>query len=190
MARRKDEGGQEDILGSWTVTYKGGLASLPKPKIGKITLEVLPDRFRLTAGNNVAQKFWESLEIPYTAVTSVELADRNVSTFEALAGGLQSRQLNQRNNIWFEFAAAGGSVRLRVEMLTGVTVMGQAKKAAEFDDLLRSHQVRRRFGGAPAQAQPGAPASVADELAKLAAMRDQGILTDAEFQAQKARLLA
>lgn len=30
---------------------------------------------------------------------------------------------------------------------------------------------------------------IADELAKLAALRDQGVLTDAEFAAQKAKLL-
>jgi hypothetical protein len=34
------------------------------------------------------------------------------------------------------------------------------------------------------------PASVADELAKLAALRKQGVLTEAEFLAQKAKLLA
>jgi hypothetical protein len=38
-------------------------------------------------------------------------------------------------------------------------------------------------------AQPG-PSSVADELAKLADLRDKGVLTDAEFAAQKARLLS
>jgi hypothetical protein len=31
---------------------------------------------------------------------------------------------------------------------------------------------------------------VADELTKLARLRDQGILTDAEFATQKAKLLA
>lgn len=36
---------------------------------------------------------------------------------------------------------------------------------------------------------PAQPLSVADELAKLAALRDQGHLTSAEFEAQKARLL-
>ena len=35
----------------------------------------------------------------------------------------------------------------------------------------------------------GAPASVADELTKLARLRDQGVISEAEFQAQKARLL-
>jgi hypothetical protein len=36
---------------------------------------------------------------------------------------------------------------------------------------------------------PAAQPSVADELTKLAALRDRGILTDAEFTAQKAKLL-
>jgi Short C-terminal domain len=35
-----------------------------------------------------------------------------------------------------------------------------------------------------------APQSVADELRKLAELRDQGVITDVEFQAQKAKLLA
>lgn len=77
-------------------------------------------------------------------------------------------------------------------MLTGVTVMGQAKKCQEFEDRLATHQIRARFGAVPAAVAPSQSAgvSVADELAKLAAMRDQGILTDDEFQAQKARLLS
>jgi hypothetical protein len=36
---------------------------------------------------------------------------------------------------------------------------------------------------------PAATASVADELAKLAALHEQGHLSDAEFAAQKAKLL-
>ena len=38
-------------------------------------------------------------------------------------------------------------------------------------------------------AEPAGTGSVADELAKLAALRDSGVLTEAEFAAQKARLL-
>ena len=38
--------------------------------------------------------------------------------------------------------------------------------------------------------EPVAPASVADELAKLAELRDQGILSEDEFLAQKGRLLS
>lgn len=42
---------------------------------------------------------------------------------------------------------------------------------------------------APQAPAAAAPASLADELGKLAALRDQGILSDAEFEQQKARLL-
>jgi Short C-terminal domain len=35
-----------------------------------------------------------------------------------------------------------------------------------------------------------APQSVADELRKLAELRDQGLITEVEFQTQKAKLLA
>ena len=47
--------------------------------------------------------------------------------------------------------------------------------------------VAARFSDAAA---PAAEPYVADELAKLAELRDRGILTDAEFAAQKAKLLA
>jgi uncharacterized membrane protein YdbT with pleckstrin-like domain len=46
----------------------------------------------------------------------------------------------------------------------------------------------RKFGQLRAPAEP--TVSVADELTKLAALRDQGHLTDAEFEAQKAQLLS
>lgn len=36
----------------------------------------------------------------------------------------------------------------------------------------------------------GSGASSAEEITKLAALKDQGVLTEAEFQAQKAKLLA
>ena len=42
---------------------------------------------------------------------------------------------------------------------------------------------------APRAAAPAAPVNVADELTKLAALRDQGILTEDEFTAQKTKLL-
>jgi hypothetical protein len=35
----------------------------------------------------------------------------------------------------------------------------------------------------------GSPASTADELEKLASLRDRGVISDAEFQVQKARIL-
>jgi hypothetical protein len=43
---------------------------------------------------------------------------------------------------------------------------------------------------AESKAQPNATASIADELAKLADLRDRGVLDDAEFEVQKAKLLS
>jgi hypothetical protein len=40
-----------------------------------------------------------------------------------------------------------------------------------------------------APTHPGGALPVADELAKLASLRDQGVISEAEFQAQKSRLL-
>lgn len=40
------------------------------------------------------------------------------------------------------------------------------------------------------QSAAGTPSSTAEELSKLAALRDQGVLTSDEFEAQKSRLLA
>jgi hypothetical protein len=57
--------------------------------------------------------------------------------------------------------------------------LGQAQQQkAAFDDY-----VRQTAGSA-------AGASSADELAKLATLHQQGVITDAEFSAQKAKLLA
>jgi hypothetical protein len=53
--------------------------------------------------------------------------------------------------------------------------------------LANAESLTTRFRGAVATA---AEPDVADELAKLAALRDKGILTDTEFAAQKAKLLA
>lgn len=43
--------------------------------------------------------------------------------------------------------------------------------------------------GFPQQSGAGSGPDVADELTKLADLRDRGVLTDAEFEAQKAKLL-
>jgi hypothetical protein len=41
----------------------------------------------------------------------------------------------------------------------------------------------------PSTSAVASPLSVADELPRLAALRDQGLLTDEEYAAQKAKLL-
>ena len=63
------------------------------------------------------------------------------------------------------------------------------KHQAEFD-ALRTHvedYISKRLN--VSASEPAAP-DLADQLAKLAALRDQGILTEEEFASQKAKLLA
>jgi putative oligomerization/nucleic acid binding protein len=54
-----------------------------------------------------------------------------------------------------------------------------ARQAQEADAAARSY----------IQSAAGTPTSTADEVTKLASLRDQGVITDAEFAAQKAKVL-
>ena len=99
------------------------------------------------------------------AISAVAMADRTVTTFEGLAAGLNSRQLNQKNNIHVSFLGADGPTVLRFEMLTGVTV-----------------HPRRDTAPSKTRDRPR-------QTSWLASLRDQGILSDDEFQAQKSKLL-
>lgn len=130
-------------LATYTVVYRGGLPGLPKAKAGGIKLQVFNDRFELTAKRFSSDKFWTDLTIPFSSVEDFTIADRNVSTFEAIAGGLNSRQLNRANNIHIKFTNEDGlELILRLEMLSGVAVPAQAKKCAELLDLLRVNNIK------------------------------------------------
>lgn len=51
--------------------------------------------------------------------------------------------------------------------------------------------IQQMVGEAASRAQQAAPkADTADQLTKLEDLRDRGVLSDAEFEAQKAKLLA
>jgi hypothetical protein len=75
---------------------------------------------------------------------------------------------------------------LRDGQLPGPKLIGTL--SAEFERLRAAideaiaHQHASRAAG-------DSQGSIADELAKLAALRDQGVITDADFEAGKAKLL-
>jgi hypothetical protein len=181
--------GTPEPLAEYKVIYKGGLAELPKAKTGHIMLQAWGDCFAMEPGN-VSKKFWTRLIIPYAAVSDVQIVRRQVGAVAGLLtagskGG--TRELETENNIHIHYTnATGQPIVLRVEMLTGVTVDGQARKAAEFNDRLQAHGVRTQF---EQKAAPAGMGSVADELAKLGQLLQQGILSSDEFAAAKGRLL-
>lgn len=174
-------------LEAYHVNYRGGLPQLPKAKAGKIVFEIHPSYFRLKPASG-SKGFWALLDIPFAAISEFEIVERNVSSFEAIAGGLNSRQLNQKNNIHISYAGSEGQTLLRLEMISGVTVMGQAKKCAELADRLRNLRIREQFETSSLVIKENR-SSLADELDKLASLKANGVLSEEEFIAAKARLL-
>jgi hypothetical protein len=74
-----------------------------------------------------------------------------------------------------------------VDLLTPLISEARSKKAVERQSQYVHHMTPPQV---PAQAPaPEAAVDVADQLRKLAELRDQGILTDEEFAAQKSKLL-
>lgn len=188
---KKDDAGNTDgeqPLETYKVVYKGGLADLPKAKSGEIRMQLMPTAFELhpTIGS---KSYWNQLTIPYHDVKSLQIVARQQSTFESVLGGPNAKPLNDENNIHIEYASGDRLVLLRLEMLSGVTVSGQAKKCRELMDRLRTLGILDRFQPAPAVGSPNSGADVPAQIARLAELRDQGILTEAEFDAKKADLL-
>lgn len=188
---KKAEEGTADALETYKVVYRGGLPRLPKAKSGEIRMVLTPTEFQFnpTIGS---QKYWEPLHIPYGDVRDLHIVARQESTVEKLLGGPDAHKLDDANNIHIDYVdSAGTAVLLRFEMLTGLTVQGQAKKCREFEDRLHTHGIRSQFQHVPAQgaATGGTGADIADQITKLAALRDQGLLTAEEFEAKKTQLL-
>jgi hypothetical protein len=67
-----------------------------------------------------------------------------------------------------------------------VYLIARGKKMAEHQ-MQDAAQAQQEF---KAYVQDAAGGGTADELSKLVGLRDSGVITDAEFQAQKAKLLA
>ena len=174
---------------TYQVVYKGGLREYPKQKAGAIKFLLMVDKFQLLP--TIGTKSWFSeLRIPYSKVVAVQLAQRTVSTFEGILGGLDSRQLNQANNIHLTFrGVTGEELVIRLEMVSGITVMGQASKCLEFMDRLKSHKILDQFEVARAKPSQGG-ANIPEQIEKLAELVAKGILTVEEFNLKKSELLA
>jgi Short C-terminal domain len=187
LGKKPSQGsGDPGTLETYKVVYIGGLAELPKAKFGEIRLLLTATQFELrsTIGS---KSFWTDLTIPYRSVTDLQIVRRQASTFESAFGGRDAKWLDEANNIHIQYLVDGRQVVLRLEMLSGLTVPGQAKRCREFEDRLRVLGIRDQFQ-TPVPAAAGG-VDVADQIAKLADLRDRGVLTPAEFDARKAQLL-
>ncbi len=156
--------------------YHGGLTFAPQP--GKGMLDVSEESFELGRpfGKppivSVAVNAIESIEI-----TSEQAAKSRVKFVVAFGVvGLGARGTEDRGTLF-------------VHMKGGETGYFTVKGYSEAKLLSRLAPWCRKVGIPVGPSTPDADNGVADELAKLATLRDQGVLTSKEFDAQKARLL-
>ena len=181
----------KDLICSYGVTYKGGHPDYLKEKIGEIEFYTCADRFELhsTIGT---KKWFNGIIIPFDSVSDLQIVQRQVSSIEGILGGLNSRQLNQANNIHIKYNFNSQEILLRLEMLSGITVMGQAKKCLEFEDRLRTSNTKNKFKKLIFINTNNASMEVdiIAQLEKLKLLLDKNILTQEEFNNKKTELLA
>jgi Short C-terminal domain len=91
----------------------------------------------------------------------------------------------------FSVTKSGKMLTRQINVLGNGTLLGSAEvnhgTAEKIEAWFKSHPLFGRGQRGTAEALPGP--SVADEIAKLGQLRQQGLLTEEEFAAQKAKLL-
>lgn len=94
----------------------------------------------------------------------------------------------------FSVAKSGKMLERQLSILGHGTLLASVSVNHGTSEKIESwFQQHPRFGGRGAVATSGdatGPPLIADELSKLAALRSEGVLTEQEFAAQKAKLLS
>lgn len=190
MAKQKaSEAPVEGAYRRYSVMYHGGLIAFPKDVYG-IGLNIMPDMFFLKPTET--SKF-EPLEIPYSCVEKLEIVKRTITNADMWLSSSRSdmKSMEQENNIEITYRIDGHQTLLRLEMITGTSIYGQAGKCREMMDVLRQYEILDKFSGETPKAAPTA-APAADpyaELKKAKELLDMGILTQEEFDSKKKSLL-
>lgn len=185
---------QEGGLIRYEVIYKGDHPDfqLEKKKSSYILLDIMPDRFSFLAKPQ-SEDWFTGFEIPYNRIISLEIVERVISNAEMLlSSGSNNSDLRQKNVIEIKYLdEVGDEYVVRNEILTGTTVMGQAKVCQEMIDLLRTKGIMKQFKGTENSHSANASGGddVLSQIEKLAKLKEQGILTEEEFANKKAALL-
>jgi len=93
----------------------------------------------------------------------------------------------------FSVSKGGKMLERQLNVLGNGTLLGAANvnhgTAEVIERWFRSHPDFGKGAAGPTVAAPSGSSSVADEIAKLARLRDEGLLTNDEFTAAKQRLI-
>lgn len=185
----------EGSLARYQVIYLGGFPKKPIKKSNPTSfgLNIMPDSFIFKPELETRTSWYgdEMFIIPYDKVVKFEIVKRQVSTTEALlSSNGETQSLEQLNNIQITHVDEDGNeLMTRVEMLTGVTFYGQAEKCRELLDLLREKKILGKLN--KDTQKTAAPADdPLEQLKKLNALKDAGVISEEEFNEKKAALLA
>lgn len=171
-----------DSVKSYQVVYLGGHPDNPKKSTGIVDFQLLEDRFLIK--HRVAEKYLKTFEIPYSEITEFAIVDRTLTTANILLGGKDAYKLQQANNIHISY----NGLTVRFEMISGVTVTGQAKVCLEMLDYLKANGIYSKFNLSN-DASSNNNDDVLAQIEKLSQLKNDGILTEEEFNAKKTQLL-
>ena len=182
----------EGAIKKYEVLYIGGLPQYEKRKSEAIGFNILSDRFYFKKGYT-SKKWFEDMEILYSAVKKIEIVERTISNAEFLlsSSGSDMKAMEQKNNIEITYDTENGiELVLRLEMLTGTSIYGQAGKCREMMDVLRQNGILKMFKGEETQGGTSQGDDVLSQIEKLSKLKESGILTEEEFEKKKTELLA
>jgi hypothetical protein len=175
--------------GQMQLDYLGGYSLHPKKSFGGVFVEMHQFGISLKFGVRMRREVF----LPWKDVIGVSVEgmlspERQRSLARTLGFGVLGGLAGKKAKVAFmTVMTPQGGAMFHTEK---ATVPELRTKYASVLPLAEAMIAQRQ--DAPAQPPPPSPAmpsSVADELAKLAKLRDDGILSDEEFATQKARLL-
>ena len=176
----------EGAIVRYGVIYLGGLAKYPKKQSTEIGFNITHDGFYLKPTQ--AATWFEDLAISYDKIKKFEIVKRQVSTMESLIAD-DARSLETNNNIEITYLdTEGNEILLRLEMLTGITVNGQAGKCKEMLDILRQNNILKQLNKETSSTPDSS--NIPEQIKKLKELFESGILNEDEFNTKKAELLA
>ncbi len=179
----------EGAIIRYGVTYLGGLEQYPKSHLGEIGFNILPEMFYLKPTRSTSDWF-SDMVIMYDKVSKFEITTRQMTLTEQMLTN-DARSLEQDNNIEITYDDENGNeIVLRLEMLTGISVAGQAVKCREMIDLLRQKGILKRLNKASNANTQSSGESITDKLANLAKLKNSGVISEDEFNSKKAELLS
>lgn len=179
----------EGAIQRYGVIYIGGLPEFSKKKSGEIGFNIMPDKFILKA-TSTSKEWFADMVIPYDKIQGFEIVKRTVSNTEMLlsTSGSDMKSLEQENNIEITFVNTDEKkLVLRLEMLTGVSVYGQAGKCRELIDVLRQNDIYDQL--IKKDNAQSSNNDVLSQIEKLSSLLEKGILSQEEYQSKKAELL-